>query len=234
MNLNEFLSKNKIVLEEPVLEFCQEGIGMMKKSIDPFHDEGHVFRILDNLDVFLGENDEVNKGEIDFEELLISICWHDAWKSRQFPRHWWSAVYQIFWEGIGSMRLFTREAKKSNIEKTLIESIRYNIRKHSRFQFWPTKDLEAKIMKDADNLDFWSLERMEIAAREIAKNGWISRPLIQTARLFISFMMLINRSSFYFEWSKKEAEKRKEIYLEGVKNLVDRCETEYLKRQPPV
>jgi hypothetical protein len=130
------------------------------------------------------------------------------------------------------MRLFTKLAKQFGLEKDIIGPVRYVVRKHSRFQFRRPKTLEARILKDMDNLDFWSFKRVRAAAIEAEKRGWISPPLIGTVKLYFRLINVINRSRFYFEWTRQEAARRKQIYFDQVRELLNYFEEKYSKKQP--
>lgn len=219
-------------LKEEVFRFCQDGIDLMKESIDPIHDDGHVLRLLEILDRFLIQNQEIQENQIDFEVLLVAICWHDAWRSRKFPGYWLPALWQFFWEGMGSRRLFVREAKEIGLEKGIINPVRYAIRKHSRFQFLSTKTLEAKILRDMDSLEFWSKERIIGAAREAERRGLISKASLGSVKLYLKAINWINRSKFYFEWSRQEIIKMKQGYLDQAQELLDYYGQKYKRKQP--
>lgn len=231
MNLSEFLYRQNLALESAVFSFCQEGIEMMAESLDPFHTEKHIFRILDILDSFLRENDQVLKSQIDFEVLLTAICWHDVWKSRRFPAFWLRGAWQAFWEGLGSRRIFVKEARENGLEKEIVKPVRYAIRKHSTFQITSPKTLEAKILKDVDNLEFWSLERLRDVVHDLEKNNWAPTLLLPTAKIYKYLLRVLNReSSLSFEWSKKERDRRRQNYRVELEKLIAEYEAKVARK----
>jgi hypothetical protein len=221
MKLKEFLLKNKINLPEPVFSLCNEGIEIMQKSVDPIHDENHLFRIFQDLDRFLRENSQIDKSEIDFKMLLLATCWHDVWKSERFPTNAVSLVLDQMQEGLGSAKMFTRKAKEEKLEPKLISLTKYAIRKHARFQMFPIQTREAKILKDLDRLEEWSLERLKHLKKRHLTTGRIDPRLLRLAKFwFFNFMAKVTDSSFHFEWSKTEFLKRKKAYFEEVNKLL--------------
>lgn len=222
MELQEFLTKNEICFLDPVLFLCEEGIKIMQNSVDPVHDERHVFRILHDLDRFFKEEAQINRSKIDLETLLLSICWHDTWKSKRFPTNPVSLLLDQILEGLGSARVFTKQAKEVQLELKLIRSVKYSIRKHSRFQILPIKTLEARILKDLDNLEEWSLEKMESLKKKFLAPDKINPRLLKLAKFwFDHFMAKTTDSGFHFHWSKTEFVKRKKLYLEEVNKLLE-------------
>ena len=221
MELYEFLTKNGINLPDPILSLCEEGIGVMRNSVDPVHDENHIFRILYDLDRFFKEEAQIDKSGIDLEVLLLSICWHDVWKSRRFPTNPALLLLDQILEGRGSARMFTRRAKEVLLETNLVYPVSYSIRKHSRFQILPIKTPEAKILKDLDNLEEWSLERLKLLKKKFLISGQINPRLLRLAKFwFDHFMTKTTDSGFHFQWSKTEFAKRKKLYLGEVNKLL--------------
>jgi len=224
MELKEFLVKNRINLEDSVFSLCSEGIEIMRKSVDLNHDENHLFRIFADLNRFLQEESQIDKSKINFEVLLLSICWHDVWKSKRFPTDIISLIFDQIWDGLGSMNMFTKRASKLKLEQKLIRSVKYSIRKHARFQILPTKTIEAKILRDLDGLEEWSLIRLESLKKRYLVPGKTNPKLVKLARLakfwFDCFMAKATDSRFYFQWSKSEFRKRKKAYRKEVDKLL--------------
>jgi len=156
MDVKTFISKNKIKLSPKALNLCQEAIERMKSGHDGLHNEKHVFRLLDNLDQFLKEETTIDKSKINFEVLLISLCWHDVWEATLLPNNIFLILFDMVFEGIGSMLKFAKRAKEVGLSKEITKEVKYAIRKHVRIKILPIKTLEAKILKDMDILDLWS------------------------------------------------------------------------------
>ena len=221
MGLNEFLSKNKIVLEEPVLKFCQEGIEVMKKGIDPLHNNDHVLAIIDNLDRFINENKEIDRRHINFPVLLLAICWHDTWKSQRLSKNLVLFFYHFLWDGLGSERLFKKEAEKVSLDPKLVKEAGYAIKKHTRIHLLSRRTPESKILKDLDTLEVWSVKRIREAEKDAEERVDIGKVLLKTTKLYLRFMHIINDSAFYFQWSRRESQKRKKEYFEEANRLIN-------------
>ncbi len=221
MTPEEFTIKNKLNTSDQAVRVIDIGVEIMRKSIDPLHNEKHIFRILKDLDSMLSAGEFIGKESLNFEILLLSIVWHDAWRTLRFQ----DSVYQIikngFWEGIGSERMFANVANVVGLDKELIKKTKYAIRKHSYFQFLPIKTLEAKILHDLDCLEGWSLERVEPLKQRYLILGSIDVKWLRIASFyFYRFMFREKESKYYFEWSKKEFLKRKEAYIKEINKFL--------------
>ena len=96
------------------------------------------------------------KQKIDFQVLLLSICWHDVWISKRIPKNLIHLTFHQIVEGLGSALIFKKYALKAKLNKKLLRSVYYAIRKHSSFQVIPPFTLEAKILIDLDKLELWN------------------------------------------------------------------------------
>lgn len=153
--------------------------------------------------------------------LLLSICWHDVWKSRRFPTNPALLLLDQILEGLGSARMFTWQAKEVLLETGLVCPVSHSIRKHSRFQILPIKTPEAKILKDLDNLEEWSLERLKLLKKKFLVSGQINPRLLRLAKFwFDHFMAKTTDSGFHFQWSKNKFAGRKQLYLKEVNKLL--------------
>lgn len=231
MTFNKFLSQNNISLSKNSIDICIEAIKIMEKSIDPVHDENHIFRILKSLNNFLKNNQEFDCKKINFEVLIVAIFWHDVWKSQKFPHNAFALIFNDFWEGIGSMRIFNKYAKESSLSKSIVSQIKYAIRTHPSFQILPRKTLEAKLLLDFDLLDQWSVERLKVLKKALSSQKKIN-PLLLHVFLFYfkKFMLPKTKSRLYFLWSKQEFEKRKDIFTKEVERM-EKIYKEYFKQQ---
>lgn len=222
MTLGEFLKTNEVVLSGSVFSLCMKGTEIMKKSIDPIHDVNHAVRILDDLNRFLREERRIKKSEIDFEVLLLAICWHDAWKSQRFPKDIASMLFDEAWDGLGSMRMFAKAARKEGLSGQLVRSVKYSIRTHAHFQILTRKTKESQILKDLDVLEEWSLRKLKSLEEIYLAPRNIDPKLLRLAEFYFDrFMKRFNEASFYFEWPRLEFDKRKKAYLQEVNRLID-------------
>jgi len=222
MELQEFLTKSEICFPDSILALCEEGIEIMRSTVDPIHNEEHIFRILHDLDRFLKEEDQIDQSKINFEILLLSICWHDVWKSGRFPTNPISLLLDQILEGSGSARIFAKRARTTSLGTRLVRSVVYSIRKHSRFQILSIKTPEAKILKDLDNLEEWSLEKLNSLKEKFLIPDQIKPKLLKLAKFWFDyFMAKTTDSGFHFQWSKAEFAKRKELYLKEVNKLLE-------------
>lgn len=220
MKLEEFLFKNKPGLSEEVISLCKDGIELMRQGRDPNHNETHVFRILNDLDNFLKQEPQGGTNDVNFEVLLLAICWHDSWRSQKAPKNLFAMFFCLLWDGWGSMLMFRKRARGNGLSKELVDQVSYAIRKHAHYQVLPLKAWEAKILKDLDNLEIWSLERLEILKKIYLKQGKIEQKLVRLARFYFDhFMAKTNKSAFYFDWSKNEFLERRKVYKEEVSKL---------------
>lgn len=219
MTLSDFLNKNKIKLSLTSLSLCNQALNIMNDSKDPLHDLNHVKRILDYLHQFLKNEARVKK-DLNFEVLILSICWHDTWKSERFSNNIIAFLFHNFWEGIGSMRLFGKVAKKAKLDKNISKKVKYAIRKHHSFQIRKRKTLEAKILMDLDVLDVWSMERLKVIEKMLSEFKIGSRILKLVIFYYKRYMLKKDETRLNFKWSRKEFKKRKTLYTKEVQRLI--------------
>lgn len=221
MQFEEFLQNNNITLSESLISLCKEGSRQMEKSIDPLHKEDHIERILDSLNSLLKYSPKIKK-TINFEILIPAICWHDIWKSQKFYTTKSAFLYGTFFDGLGSARLFRKAAKKLLIDKKIIRLITYAIRKHSSIQLLPHNTTAAKILKELDLLDEWSIERLVTIEKIYLKSGLLSPRLMRIANFYFNhYMIKSHESAFCFSWTQNEFESRKENYISQVQKLTE-------------
>ena len=221
MTLAEFLALHNLSLDPKIVQFCEKGITIFKESKDPFHDETHVYRLLDTLTGLLKSN-ELHIKKIDMTVLLLSICWHDTWRAQQEVDRGRELLIVYLWDGRGSGRLFKREAAKAEIPMKIIHQTQYVIRKHNDFQFFTRKTLEAKILLDLDRLDIWSPERLSHVTKK-SDHLKFSKRMILLTRLYIKFIMGRARPEMlYFEWSKKKFVMQKESTIESISSFISK------------
>lgn len=217
--LISFIKKYKIEISELSLELCKKGMGEMEKSIDPAHNKEHIENILDNLDQFL-QSGEVKSEKINFEILLVAICWHDVWKSRRMPDDIVSVFINQAWDGWGSARVFKKEVKLSKEERKKLRRVFWIIGNHPRDMtlHMPFKTyLETKILKDMDRLERWNIKRHDDFFEKLLvvrgdKNlkyvNWLVKFFQEKYTLWSD-----SDKKYYFRWSRQEFRKRRESYL---------------------
>src|SRR3989344_7636142 len=149
MKLESFIYNNHIKLPTKSLNLCKTALNLMKQGIDPIHNERHIESLISNLNFLLKKSENL-KQKIDFQVLLLSICWHDVWISKRIPKNLIHLTFHQIVEGLGSALIFKKYALKAKLNKKLLRSVYYAIRKHSSFQVIPPFTLEAKILIDLD------------------------------------------------------------------------------------
>lgn len=158
MKLKTFIAKNNLKINSKVLTLCDSGSKIMKNSVDQIHDLSHVEKLLDELDYLINQISNLKK-QINYEVLLLAICWHDTWNTNKKITNLFQLItYQVF-EGFGSANLFKKYATQVNLDKHILRKTYYCIRKHSSFQIIPPLSVEAKILIDLDKLELWNFFR---------------------------------------------------------------------------
>jgi len=217
--LKDFVLKNKIEMVQKNLALSLEGIKRMSLGQDVLHDERHVWRMLKDA-ILLGQEEKL---KINWAVLLPAICWHDVWTVKKMPSGLWQFLKEYSWDGIGSAKIFNQEAKKIGLEETTKKAVAYAIRQHPAWHLGGHKTLEAKILWDVDNLETWSWERMGPIDEKLKENNKENRKEIKKLEWYFRwFMRRKNSSRLYFNWSKKEWEKRKERYVKETEKLLEK------------
>ncbi|MFH0792322.1 MAG: hypothetical protein V1905_03860 [bacterium] len=220
MNLNDFLVRNQLNISEAAGRICEQGIEMMRDSIDILHNSNHVYRMFGDLEHFIRDQPHIRK-EINLDVLLMSIVWHDVWRTSRFPFTVRSLLIDRLWEGIGSGGLFTRMARNSGLNQNTIKAVSYNIRKHAGVQFWPAKTIESQVLKDLDQLDEWSFERVKPLREKYPNIGVVDFRLVKLAQFYFDhFLIKKNITKFYFQWSQQEFINRREVFLNEINRLI--------------
>lgn len=196
---------------------AQVGLNTMDKAADGAHDSNHVARMLAMLDEFLAANPQV-ASQIDLKVLVVAACWHDSWRASRAPKGIFSLVYNELWDGLGSVSLFKKEAKARNLDQTFTDKVSYVIRKHSSYQFLPQKTLEAQLFFDLDEIDKYSIIRIDQLKKEYLDTGILLPSQIVAAKFFFRwFMENQSGSEIHFPWTKQK-------FLEYKKNLLDEAD----------
>lgn len=186
VDLDKFFRKHGIKLNKKTLKLCRQALIIMQKSRDKLHDNGHVLRMTKFLARILNKNPKMLKRK-DLETVILSIFWHDSWKALKHRTNPLVLFVNDLYEGLGSAYLFKKNALKAKLRQTTIDRVVYAIRKHSNVNFLPTRTLEAQILQDLDEIEFWNFRR--ILKRNTA---------LEKLRLFKFF-----RRQFYYLRSKR-------------------------------
>ncbi len=198
---------------------CYYALSVMRQSDDKIHDHTHIESIISSLCEFMEQSDEVNWRIIDFDVLLLSICWHDVWKSSRRTNKAHKIVYYQIYEGLGSMRLFNKHAKVHTLPKQIVKKVKYAIRKHSMFQIFPTRQLEAKILWDMDFLDPWKGIHLKKSIANFSELGKITPRFISLFKLYFRFYMQPKSKRTNFEWTRNKIEREKAEFFGNLANL---------------
>ncbi len=227
MTINNFLEKNKVSITSASKIICKDGIKLMAKSKDIGHNDNHVYHIIDSVDKFLNESDEVEFTRVDFNALLPMICWHDVWKSgRSQTSNIIKFKFEQHWDGIGSARIFKKYVAAKKIQNKLAKEIYFGVLHHGGIfeNLHKTKSdnhIEARILADLDALNFWNIERWKPAEKKYLKNKKFKNPkLIPVARWIIN-KLAKKVTNFSFQWPQKEYLKKKKVMLRWGKEIID-------------
>ena len=138
--------------------------------------------------------------------LLLSICWHDVWKSyKTQTQNLLKMLYEQYSDGLGSAKIFNKYASRTNLHKSILNQVQYCIRKHSSLQFRKRKTVESKILTDLDKLETWNIKRYEQAMVEYKKVGTLNGKKVRLAKFFFKrFMRKSTTDDYYFSWTKNE------------------------------
>lgn len=231
MKVDYFLEKHNIKLSEWALKAYKDGCAHMEKSKDPVgHGAWHVSELLYFLDKFLDENEEVEKKDINFDILMSAIAWHDVWKSRKkqtFNLIIW--IYQQYYEGIGSKKIFQKYANKSSLPQEESEEIAYAILNHclaankkKKRKTEIEKHLEACILYDIDSLSAWNIRKYKNLTKIFChKDLTLKRPFFRHIIKYHYRTYSKDRpKDFYLRWTQKEFKLKKEKMLEWADNFL--------------
>lgn len=183
---------------------------MMEQSKDPYHDHTHVARMVADFEHFW-EKSELSK-KVNPEAVLLSISWHDAWKSQRLAKNSLELLYHQWMDGLGSVQLFEQAAKSAKISADLTRQVSYAIRKHAQFQFAPVKTIEAQVLRDLDNLDLFSTERFQRG-----KELFIFGSKMKTK----FFLSMLDRQQFHTPWAERLRGERQQSLKDTITKLLD-------------
>ncbi len=180
-----------------------QAAGYMARTKDPSHGLDHLNHMLKDANRFLTAMGD--QYEIDKEVLLLSLYWHDVWKSQHKPALG-NYLFQQLYEGWGSMSMFRKCARLVGLSSRITGAVSYAIRKHSAIQIRPAKTLEAQLLWDIDTLDLWNAQRTRALFRNL-RGANVS--------LLDSYLLYMQKVGFRlnFEWTKNEAQKIKPLFF---------------------
>lgn len=208
MYIDQFLqTQPKIRLPQKIVDICRTGEKLMAQSPDPLHDHHHLGRLLKHLQSFLKKHPHYQP-KIDFAVLLPALCWHDVWKAQRQTLNPLKLIYYQIYEGWGSWKIFHYQHRQ-HLPAITLAQITYAIRKHSQFQFFSLKTLEAKILRDLDDLDILSAKRLKPLLGQRHQVHPLSKKIGQL------FLFLQTRNSAFadaqFPWTKKRLARQSQI-----------------------
>lgn len=187
--------------------FSKEGFLRMRKSVDALHDNVHIENLYGLLDKFLIKHKKI-KNKLDLKAVFLSLSWHDTWKAKRNPNNVFVIIYNQMVEGLMASRLFNKEAKKYNIDKSTIQKAAYAIRKHSSLQFLKRKNLESKVLKDIDKIDSVNFQRFLYAKNKNFR--FHKKRHLFLIHLYIS---KISRDAYNFAWTKDFLKKERKNFI---------------------
>ena len=223
MHHEQFIEKHRIQLTPPERRLCDEAMRLMSRSVDVHHDSAHIGRLLDYLDEFTA-TDEYRRlaPGLDLKVLLVSVLWHDCWRSRKDPGRITGLLWCTLYEGIGASSIFSRAAKRLGVGEALARRVSYAIRKHAYFKATSPSTLEARLLAAVDTLDHYSFERLKGLERKYLVERPISGISLRLAKLAIRlFVEPERRATRFFRWSKRRIHERKQRFLARVRRQVE-------------
>jgi hypothetical protein len=229
-NFDAYLRQHKITLSPKARAFCKLGLKRMSKSIDPLHNHLHVLCLLENLGGLLRNERGLLKQNVDYAVLLISVIWHDIWKSKRFDKNALKLMFDQLYEGRGSAKMVAAEMRKAGgFSEQTIENVAYAIRQHSIIHK-KRKTIESKMLKDVDELSKWNINRIKFFIKKVRPRK-IGPRLATIYEDYFDWFMKGAKPKFYFRWAKREFARLKKTYLRGAKQL-ERKYSYLLNRKP--
>jgi hypothetical protein len=199
------------------LRLAQAALQRMAESKDPYHDLHHIGRMLKDLRGL--SKAKIENLEVHPEIMVLSILWHDTWKAQRIANNVLDLIHHQLMDGLGSAALFATESKLAGLTDQIRQAVTYSIRKHAQFQFRPVVGLEAQLLRDLDDLDLLSIERLE--------KGKIQYPFSSPWRLKI-FRKAMEYKQFHTDWAKEEQTKRQHIFFEKLNHLIQQSAAPFI------
>jgi len=197
-------------MKEKIQKLIDEATLVMSESKDILHNKGHISRMIGDWNVLSTKIDE----KIDCDVVMLAICWHDTWLATVNLPGILGTLFEYVYEGIGSMLMFNKAARRVGLDEKTRKAVAYAIKNHPGLPTSKHKIIEAKILWDVDNLETWSWERLVGMYEENKSN----KKMIAMAKTYFEVVMKKRVSDrLYFDWSKKEFDKRKKVFLEKIR-----------------
>jgi hypothetical protein len=189
---------------QKIKTLLDQAVEFMRNSKDPGHGLDHISNLLKETDRFFKSTG--NEFKIDREILVLSLYWHDVWKSQIKP-NWRNYLFLQLYEGLGSMFMFKTYARSVDLPLETIRSVSYAIRKHSAVQGLRAKTLEAQLLWDVDTLDIWNTQRTRAALQNM---GRVHIPA------FDAYIRYVKKagSRLYFDWTRNEVSRIAPMFFE--------------------
>jgi|GEM_PF-1105617 len=209
--LEQLLSFFRKQLSSKSIELSLQALQQMQISQDPYHDLTHIERMLADLESFLTTSPEAK--QINPEVLVLSISWHDTWKSGRLAKNAVELLHHQWLDGLGSAALFDQASHQIKLPKELKEQVSYAIRKHAQFQFLPVATEDAHLLRDLDDLDLWSIERL--------RRGESLYPFAAAWRIKL-FKHTIEKQFLHTAWARQQKQKRHAAFSTQIDDLLSR------------
>jgi hypothetical protein len=205
---------------EKVKALLDRAVEFMTHAKDPSHGIDHLNSMLKDADRFFKSMGD--RFDIDQEILLLSLYWHDVWKSQNKPTMG-NYLFQQLYEGWGSMLMFKKCARIVDLSSHITSAVSYAIRKHSAFQFRAAKTLEAQLLWDIDTLDLWNSKRTKALFRNLR---WANISLLD------SYLMYMKKVGFplNFEWTRNEVIKIQPLFFKDMSRFRESLMNGYKSR----
>lgn len=211
MTLLTFSNAWHLIPSPVVQQLYSEAYARMKRSKDPAHDEKHIEALLSNAHIILKGEGALQKC-IDLEILILSIAWHDVWRASFVPRNVLELLYSFWWDGMGSENAFKQYAKTTSLSPEMIKKVGYAIRKHHSVQFLPRTTVEAKVLKDCDELEIWSIKRAE-TMYEYALEYLTALGMKRAMKRYIHLKIHRSVKTVYFKTTATLLEQKMKVFL---------------------
>lgn len=223
----EFLKLHPIALSESEVRLCDEAVRMMKVAVDVHHDSTHICRLLNYLDDFMTAPDfKTIESQVDLKVLYISLVCHDMWRSQKDAHTSLQLLWYTIWEYIGSQKMFTELAKKYNLDAIVMRKVRYSIKKHVQFIFFPPKTIESRILKAIDELDQLSEERIALLEKKFLLDRPITAYYLRQAKFATKlFAETAGGAARYFPSIQNEINKKKQVIIKRLWQEIGDYET---------
>lgn len=174
MQFDDFIRKHTISLSPAIDRCCRHALAIMEQSNDALHTDKHIQNLFQELDILVG----YEKRSIDYDILLPALCWHDIWYAIQpTTNNTFVIVFRIFYEAYGSAKCFLGYTKQYPIDQNIIQEIYLAIRRHARtgvrfidHVLNTPHSYEAQVLRDLDELDVWSIQRLELVKKQLFEN----------------------------------------------------------------